>query len=263
MDPIVLKVNGTYYMYYWGLPYFNNYQVGLATSTDGIQWVKSPSNPVIRNNTQSWCAFNEMPMSAFYEDNLFKLWFEGWPANLSTLHNAGYAFSSNGVNWTLYSGNPLFSTSNVELKGVIKLANTYYMYYGIDGNNSLYVATSNDGIHFNTGVDISNGTMSLGPIQKISYQGTEFVFSFWSNSSGQYYGISKDGIHFVYSNMPVSFGSDPSLGGGLSTFLIENGVMKFWWGVGVGNITWGYGNIDIFYGTAPELDWGTLLSNVP
>ena len=264
-SPLVVKVGGVYYMYYSGLPYFNNFQVGLATSTDGIQWVKSPSNPVIRNNTQSWCAFDETPEFGFYENNLFKLWFEGTPANLSQLHNVGYAFSSDGINWTLYSGNPLLSASTWDLIGVVKLANTYYMYYGINGgigNNTLYVATSNDGINFNTGVDISNDTMYLGLIQVLSYQETEFVFSVWNSSSGQYYGISKDGIHFVYSNMPVSF-SNSSVGNNLSTLLIENGVMKFWWGVGVGNITWGYGNSDIYYGTAPELDWGTLLSNIP
>jgi hypothetical protein len=44
-QPYILVVNGTWYAYYNG---YNGtkYGAGLATSTDGINWTKSPSNPI-------------------------------------------------------------------------------------------------------------------------------------------------------------------------------------------------------------------------
>jgi len=48
----VIKVNGTYFLYYYGrnLP---NYNIGLATSTDGIDWVKYADNPIVTPG-ESW-----------------------------------------------------------------------------------------------------------------------------------------------------------------------------------------------------------------
>lgn len=47
--PSVVKFNGTYYMFYTG--YRNNsavdFEIGYATSSDGITWTKSASNPIL------------------------------------------------------------------------------------------------------------------------------------------------------------------------------------------------------------------------
>jgi hypothetical protein len=46
MQPWVVENNGTYYMWYagWGTGF--NQQVGMAKSADGVNWVKSPANPI-------------------------------------------------------------------------------------------------------------------------------------------------------------------------------------------------------------------------
>ena len=46
-DPYVLKLGGEFYIYYLGQDRARQQQIGLARSSDGIQWTKLRSNPVI------------------------------------------------------------------------------------------------------------------------------------------------------------------------------------------------------------------------
>ena len=47
----VIEVDGTYHLYYHGqaegLPILNYYDIGHATSSDGITWELDPANPVL------------------------------------------------------------------------------------------------------------------------------------------------------------------------------------------------------------------------
>lgn len=47
MHPTVVKDGGTYYMWYSAHNSVDPQRIGLATSLDGINWTKSPANPVI------------------------------------------------------------------------------------------------------------------------------------------------------------------------------------------------------------------------
>ncbi|MFI6770783.1 hypothetical protein [Streptomyces sp. NPDC050355] len=80
-DPSVLRVNGTYYMFYGGIkdPYpANRTEIGLATSTDGLNWQRahdgrpiiSPSFDVNRANK-----YGAGQPSAIYRDGKFYLLF--------------------------------------------------------------------------------------------------------------------------------------------------------------------------------------------
>jgi len=57
-NPIVLSTESGYEMWYSGLKAPINtstkLEIGYATSADGIQWTKSPENPVIPDNSFSW-----------------------------------------------------------------------------------------------------------------------------------------------------------------------------------------------------------------
>lgn len=259
--PTVLKMENTYYMYYGGLPFSNNYQTGLATSSDGITWTKYSDSPVIGNNLQTWCAFRVMPVSVMYKNNLFKLWFHGDDVNLYAIGKAGYAYSSDGVNWTLSSSNPVISKqTSVLLTEVIEFGGKYYAYYIND--NIMYYATSTDGIQFIEQGTIATDKKMQAAIRQI-YQTTEFVFSIWSDTNGNfYYGISKDGVNFNISPSPITFSSGSNLityDEGEMSLIVEDGLIKIWASVNAGNINWSYGNVEIWYGTAPELDWGSVL----
>ncbi len=51
-DPHVIFFKGKYLMYYMGKG--NVWQVGLAESSDGIEWYKHDDNPII-NASEEWC----------------------------------------------------------------------------------------------------------------------------------------------------------------------------------------------------------------
>jgi hypothetical protein len=258
----VLKLDGAYYMYYAGMPFANNYQIGLATSANGINWAKSAFNPVIANNEQPWCAFRVQPRSAMLEEGLFKLWFFGDDTNLYATPKAGFAQSNNGIEWNLSNENPIISKQScgigtgIILKEVIKLNSTYYAYYVYDCDQKLYYATSTDGVHFVEGGVINTNGSLLSAATKHTYNGIEFVFSVWENS---YYGISLDGVNFDIH--PNSMVQEPLIE--ISSILIEDDLIKFWGGRNVGPIIWPYANYEIWYATAIEPDWKTFFENGP
>ena len=55
----MLNDNGTYMLYYSGdTGSTNEWQTGLATSTDGVTWSKDPNNPVYSGNPTGWAGGN-------------------------------------------------------------------------------------------------------------------------------------------------------------------------------------------------------------
>lgn len=104
----VIKINGTYYMYYngWGTNSSNNSSIGLATSADGISWTKS-SQPVIeKNGDENYLAAN----SVLQAGNMYYLYYSY--INSKTMNwTVGVAFSQNGKEWTRYSNNPILTST--------------------------------------------------------------------------------------------------------------------------------------------------------
>ncbi len=78
-DPHVLKDNGVYYMWYGGNDVEGyGQQVGLATSTDGIAWTKSPMNPVLqKGGANDWDANTASFPSVLKGDNSYEMWYTG------------------------------------------------------------------------------------------------------------------------------------------------------------------------------------------
>ncbi len=99
-------------MLYGGLPFGNNYQIGLATSPDGATWTPYSADPVISNaGSPSWAAFREFPVTLMYENGIYKLWFNGSNSNLASDPGYGtgfgYATSTDAVHWTFDSNDPI------------------------------------------------------------------------------------------------------------------------------------------------------------
>jgi len=59
MEPWVIFENGEYKMWYSGMMAANrtllSYEIGYATSSDGIHWVKYPANPVLTASPSGDC----------------------------------------------------------------------------------------------------------------------------------------------------------------------------------------------------------------
>ena len=162
-SPTVIKVGSGYKMWYQGrgMTFFKHFaDLGLADSVDGITWVKSAGNPVLRpGDTGKWDDDYRGQVAVIYDAGLYKMWFTG--ARASGAWQTGYATSTDGINWQVYAGNPVLqagpagSWDEMEADGptVIKDGALYKMWYhGCDAACTTYsigYATSSDGITWN------------------------------------------------------------------------------------------------------------------
>jgi hypothetical protein len=110
-QPQVYFDGTTNYMYYEGTN-GGRVQIGLATSTDGVNWTKAPSNPVLRNGPSgSWDESLTSPGGVFVDQgNYFMLFTGNGP---SGPQRVGLATSHDGVSWAEHPGNPVFSGGGV------------------------------------------------------------------------------------------------------------------------------------------------------
>jgi len=79
-DPFVIKIDNKYHMWYAGTHDYEvgGFQVGYAYSLDGINWVKSNSNPVLQKGaTGSWDANTASFPSVILCDSLLYMWYTG------------------------------------------------------------------------------------------------------------------------------------------------------------------------------------------
>jgi predicted GH43/DUF377 family glycosyl hydrolase len=127
----IIKIDNTYYLYYTGrnLP---NYKIGLATSTDGINWNRYESNPVLEAS-QPWEGSGVFHPSIIQEDNIYKMVFCGESGS-----GFGFATSNDAKNWTKSEQNPFFikgQTTNewgnfrITYPFLLKTTEEYRVYY--------------------------------------------------------------------------------------------------------------------------------------
>jgi Ca2+-binding RTX toxin-like protein len=252
--PTVTKIGDSYVMLYAGLPFFNNIQIGLATSEDGLAWTKYSSLPVINNgSSQFWASFREVPATLLYEDGLYKLWFNGNNRNLSSDSGFGSGFghatSPDAINWTWDSNNPIRWELNTpagngfDVREVLSFGGQYHAYF-LDHNPTddiLYHATSTDGVHFSDETPVGLGA---GYYLEAATTRDGAIFGVWSNGGAHYYGTSTDGVNFTIE------GAIQNLPFGVNDVRINGGAIEFYGTAGVGNINWSYGNTVIQYATA-------------
>ena len=104
----VIKEAGIYKMYYSGFSdQYSNWDIGLATSPDGINWTKYSGNPVIYGNS-GW-EFQVVATSILKIDGIYFLYYYG---KNSPEYKIGLATSTDGINWTKYQGNPILVPSS-------------------------------------------------------------------------------------------------------------------------------------------------------
>ena len=107
-SPAAYFDGNTYFLYYQGRD--GTYeQTGLATSTDGINWVKHPSNPVLpHGSVGSWDEEAASAGGLFVYEGTFYLFYTGRPLDGSSL-SIGLAASDDGASWTKHAGNPVLA----------------------------------------------------------------------------------------------------------------------------------------------------------
>lgn len=158
----VLKIKDTYHMWYSATPIedYVSTQIGYASSTDGLNWVKFEGNPVLTLGDSGKFDDEHASMPwVIYEDSIFKMWYTGDPnPNGGAGYKIGFATAPNPTDWTKYNASPVlsgggsgqFDAESVFKPIVIKRDSMYQMWYsGSDGNKSnTGYATSFDGINW-------------------------------------------------------------------------------------------------------------------
>ena len=81
--------------------------VGLAISTDGINWVKN-SSPVMTANSQYYIIGLT---DIVKKDSTYMAYFNYRIESFRQHNNIGMATSIDGINWTMYSGNPILTAT--------------------------------------------------------------------------------------------------------------------------------------------------------
>ncbi|KAA3614287.1 MAG: hypothetical protein DWQ01_00875 [Planctomycetota bacterium] len=150
--PTVLKKDGIYHLWYSGRgePEGTNpllkpdaaYRIGHAVSTDGVNWIKDPMNPVLSPGfvLLSWDWAGTAEPTVIYENGQFKMWYAGVTVQGGGLFvQIGHATSADGRSWQKYSGNPVLSVP--ELNGiltpsVLKERPFYELWYTVYNQNT-------------------------------------------------------------------------------------------------------------------------------
>lgn len=113
-DPSVVKVNGTYYMYYTVAPVRELDEIWLATSPDGATW--TVVGQVLGPTATGWESLKVGRPSVLHENGTFKMWYDGSeedpgrPGEIKpgSGRHVGYAFSDDGYTWIRWHANPVF-----------------------------------------------------------------------------------------------------------------------------------------------------------
>ena len=156
--PCAVKVKGRYYLYYSGGPYgeedtdpstegsgraYTEYQLGMATSDDGVHFRKTgkPIFPLTeRCNFHATPALLRRPNTGLLkEDGLWHMVFDGNRRN-----DVEHATSPDGLDWTLDPKNPIYRGAYAPC--LLKVRGEYRMYHVYGGKRpwEIHLATGPD-----------------------------------------------------------------------------------------------------------------------
>ena len=196
VGPSVLFDGVSYKMWYGGYD-GSHYQIGYATSSDGVNWTKNAYNPVLTyGEVGSWDSYDVGSLNVIFNEGNYEMWYLGYEG---TNRLIGYATSSNGINWTKYSGNPVLETGAstawdgliVTCPIVVFNADIYELWYsGYDGTSwGIGYAKSSDGANWTKCTDnpvLKNGVTGEWNSNKILssailYNGTSYKMWYMGN----------------------------------------------------------------------------------
>jgi sucrose-6-phosphate hydrolase SacC (GH32 family) len=134
-----------------------------------VDFVPAAVNPVFTaSNGQAWDSKIRERGFILREADGYHLWYTGYNPALSDTKYLGYATSADGVHWTRYAGNPIFTEKWTEDVQVVKHGDTYYMV--AEGRADIaHLLTSKDRIHWTEQGDLDIRYANGKPLSPGSY----------------------------------------------------------------------------------------------
>jgi predicted GH43/DUF377 family glycosyl hydrolase len=169
--------------------YFSGYnrttgtnQIGVAFSSDGINWQEYPGNPVITPGPDIYDLGYVRHPSVIYEDGTYEMWYTGhvkFQTPLLGYSNVDYAKSKDGIHWTKFGGNPVIppniSPQQIgysSYSSVVKLHNAPSLYFLATEvvPNSISYAVSTNATHFvPSNIPLLNGTVLPDQVSAVEF----------------------------------------------------------------------------------------------
>ncbi|MBI2060075.1 MAG: SUMF1/EgtB/PvdO family nonheme iron enzyme [Nitrospirae bacterium] len=156
--PSVLKVSSTYVMFYQGGS-IAAWNIGEATSKDGISWTRLPVPIVTIGSSGAWDAGRVQMPSIYYDGAEYWMYYGGKAKTTDTSSKLGLAKSTDGLKFTKHESNPLLEPGGTaawdEITGfpgsVVRESGEFRIYYtGYTASEStkgrIGLATSSDGV---------------------------------------------------------------------------------------------------------------------
>lgn len=161
----------TYKLWLAGTPNGTQYSIGLWTSADGLAWTEHPGNPVMTGSGDGWDASAVGNAMVVYDDSVYRMWYAGHDG--SGVMSIGYATSTDGIEWTKFTGNPVlvpggtgdWDEARIHGPYVVNLESEFRMWYTgtrPDDVSQIGYATSPDGITWSKYE--SNPVLSVGAV---------------------------------------------------------------------------------------------------
>ncbi len=182
------------------------------------------------------------------DEGIYKMWYTGYSGGGDDPKYLGYATSDDGINWTRYPQNPIFSEKWTEDVFVLKYDDMYFMY--AEGKNDVaHLLKSSDGIKWEEQGDLViitvKGDTVPGPYgtpSVIVEDGKWYLF-YERNDEGIWLAVSENRI--TWTNVQ----DEPVLGKGPGIYdsgaVAANQVIKY------------KGNYYMYYHGSSDPDWNT------
>ncbi|MGA3108169.1 MAG: hypothetical protein ABSD99_01745 [Candidatus Bathyarchaeia archaeon] len=235
-DQWVMFEGGGYKMWFTSRasPDASLWQIGYATSPDGIHWSKYSSNPVLTPNATSWDAKDVDMPTVIHNGSGYTMYYLGSsdkPGSVAFNPHVGIATSLDGVHWTKIGtertvsipfGNGWDGGSNWDYLTSVSFQNGSYVgfyssmydsHYYMSGpvqnaalNSQIGMATSSDGIHWipnanNPIISYGSGSWDQNGIETpmTIIVGNQFYVYFTAQSSS----ARRIGLAILPATLPV------------------------------------------------------------
>jgi hypothetical protein len=269
--PRVLVSGGQYRLWYDGNGP-QGWAMGTADSLDGLTWAKNVANPILRpGGDGAWDSYYRGQVSLLDDGGILKMWYSGGGDQWQT----GYATSTNGMDWNIYSDNPVlgigapgdWDEQEADGPSVILDGGLYKMWF--HGCNADYsacsigYATSPDGINWTkyAGNPVLAGTPGDWDEGFIAWPSVILeggVYKMWYTGNGSIgYATSPDGTSWTkHPGNPVFSAGWDGAGVVMGNVLLDGATYKMWFRSGSG-FTSGIGYAE----SADGITWTTPVPN--